>query len=242
MSLTVSEGATGTYTPPVAGTFTARCIGLIDLGTQASTFEGETKHAHKLLVQFELTDPDNRRDDGSAHIVSKRFTASLHPKAALRGFLEAWRGRPFTPQELAGFHLKALLGLPCLLSLVHATKGDRTYCNIAGAMKLPKGMPAPAGELELTHFDLSAPDWVQFELLPERIRAQIEQAPEFAQAAAGRPQRVNIPPPAAPAPAASPAARGMRAMAQAVAPAAPAAAPVATPGAALADMDDDIPF
>ena len=120
MSLTVSEGATGTYTPPEAGTFTARCIGLIDLGTQASTFEGETKHAHKLLVQFELTDPDNRRDDGSAHIVSKRFTASLHPKAALRGFLEAWRGRPFTPQELAGFHLKALLGLALTLGSVGA--------------------------------------------------------------------------------------------------------------------------
>jgi hypothetical protein len=32
MALTVSEGATGTYTPPEAGTFTARCCALIDLG------------------------------------------------------------------------------------------------------------------------------------------------------------------------------------------------------------------
>ena len=223
MSLTVSEGATGTYTPPEAGTFTARCVGLIDLGTQASTFEGETKHAHKLLVQFELTDPDNRRDDGSAHIISKRFTASLHVKAALRQFLETWRGRPFTPEELQGFDLKVLLEQPCLLSLVHATKGDRTYCNIAGAMKLPRGMQPPAGTLPLVHFDLSNPNWAAFELLPERIRQQIEASPEFATATAGRPQRVAIPASPAPSPAPTP------------------AAPVAA-GAGFDDMADDIPF
>ena len=148
MSLTVSEGATTAYAPPEAGTFTARCIALIDLGTQRTTYEGEAKSAHKLLLQFEITDPDNRRADGEPFTVSKRFTASLHAKAALRGFLEAWRGRPFTPEELRGFDLKTLLGVPCLLGIVHSSKEGRTFANISSCMRLPKGMAAPAGALE----------------------------------------------------------------------------------------------
>lgn len=199
MTLTVSEGASGTYSPPEAGTFAARCIGLIDLGTQTTTYEGEAKSAHKLLVQFELCDPDNRRDDGTRHTISKRFTASLHPKAALRQFLESWRGRPFTPEELRGFDLPKLLGQPCLLGLVHAEKDGKTFANVSSAMRLPKGMAAPQGELELVQFDLSAPDWQVFALLPQRLQDQIASAPEYQ--AAKAPARVVMGAPAAPAPA-----------------------------------------
>lgn len=225
MSLTVSEGATGTYTPPEAGTYPARCIGLIDLGTQTSVYEGESKSAHKLLLQFELCDADARRDDGAPHTVSKRFTASLHPKAALRQFLEAWRGRPFTPEELRGFDLPKLLGQTCLLGLVHTEKDGRTYANIASVVKLPKGMAAPNGELDLVQFDLSAPDWQVFATLSQRLQDQIAASPEYQRA--GPPARVTL---GTSAPAPAP---------QAPAPAAPPPQPAA---AALAAMEDDIPF
>lgn len=230
MSLTVSEGASGTYTPPEAGTFTARCVGLIDLGTQASTFDGETKTAHKLLMQFEITDPDNRRDDGSAHIISKRFTASLHAKAALRGFLEAWRGRPFTADELRGFELHRLLGAACLIGIVHTDKDGRTFANISSIMKLPKGMAAPESLLPLTQFDLSAPDWETFSTLPQRLQDQIMASPEY-QRGKQVPARVSVTgAPASPAPAPRPAPTASPA------PAAPAAA------SGFDDLDDDIPF
>ena len=235
MSLTVSEGASGTYTPPEAGTFAARCVAVIDLGTQTSTYEGETKAAHKLLMQFEVCDNDNRRDDGSPHIVSKRFTASLHAKAALRGFLEAWRGRPFTPDELRGFDLKTLLDVPCLLGIVHSDKGDRTYANISSVMRLPKGMPAPVGVQHLTWFDLSAPDWESFSMLPQRLQDQITASPEY-QRGKQVPARVSVtgnPPSATPAP---------RPPAPSPAPAAPPAAPAGAVGSGVDDMADDIPF
>lgn len=185
------------------------------------------KAAHKLLMQFELTDPDNRRDDGSAHVVSKRFTASLHAKAALRGFLEAWRGRPFTADELRGFDLKTLLGVPCLLGVVHNDKDGRTYANISSVMRLPKGMQAPEGTMLLTHFDLSAPDWETFSMLPARLQEQIMLSPEYQRTQA--PARVSVSGnPASPAPAPRPA---------------PAAAPSpAAAGSGFDDMDDDIPF
>lgn len=235
MSLTVSEADTGaTYRPCPAGTWPARCVQLVDLGTQQSTFEGQTRTARKVLVGFEVCDPEARRDDGAPFVVSKRFTLSLHEKSALRAFLQSWRGKPFTPEELRGFDLTTLLGVPCLLGVVNVEKDGRTYANISSCMRVPKNMPAPAGELEPAHFDLSNPNWVQFELLPDRIRQQIEASPEFAQAAAGRPQRVVVPA----APTDSPA-RAVRAMAQALA---PTRAPAATPGAEFGDMEDDLPF
>jgi len=232
MALTVSEGA-GTYTPPEQGTYAARLFGLIDLGTQTSTWEGEEKTAHKILLQFEITDAENRRDDGTAHTLSRRFTASLHPKAALRKLLEAWRGRPFTPEELKAFDLKTLLGVPCLVGIIHESKGDKTYANLSSIMRLPKGF-APGIDTEpLIHFDLSEPDWTVFAQLPSRLQDQIAASPEFARLSP--PKSVTLPPASAPA-----------AQAPAPAPTAPAPAPQAPAGAASGsgfdDMDDDIPF
>lgn len=179
MSLTIAETSTTDYTPPEAGTFTARCTSVIDLGTQKTLWEGEEKQAHKLLLSFEITDNENRRADGSPHTVSKRFTASLHAKAGLRKFLESWRGRPFTPQELAGFDVKNVLGLPCLVGIVHETKGEKVYANLSSVMKLPKGMPAGAGALEAVAFDLAAPDWQVYAGLSSRLQTQIAESPEF---------------------------------------------------------------
>ena len=228
MALTVSEGATGTYTPPEAGTFPARCCALIDLGTQTATYEGETKAARKILVSFEITDSDNRRDDGSPHIVSKRFTASLHPKAGLRKFLEAWRGRPFTAEELKAFDLKTLLGIPCLLGIVHQEKGDRVYANLSSCMKLPKGFAAAPGAEPLVSFDLDAPDWQAFAGLSSRLQAQIAEAPEFAKA--NPPKTVQL------------AAAGHAPAQGTAAPAAPPSPPAGAAGSGFDDMADDEPF
>ena len=228
MALTVSEGATGAYTPPEAGTFPARCCALIDLGTQTSTFEGETKAARKILVSFEITDSDNRRDDGSPHIVSKRFTASLHPKAGLRKFLEAWRGRPFTAEELKAFDLKTLLGIPCLLGIVHQEKGDRVYANLSSCMKLPKGFAAAPGAEPLVSFDLDAPDWQAFAGLSSRMQAQIAESPEFAKA--NPPKTVQL------------AAAGHAPAQGTAAPAAPPSPPAGAAGSGFDDMADDVPF
>ena len=146
MSLTVSEGS-GTYVPCPPGSYPARLCSLVDLGTQTTTWEGEPKTAHKVLLTFEVTDPETRRDDGSAHTISRRFTASLHVKSALRKLLEAWRNKTFTSDELRQFDLKVLVGMPCMVSVIHETKGDKTFANLASVMKLPRGF-APGIETE----------------------------------------------------------------------------------------------
>jgi hypothetical protein len=65
-----SEG--GSYTPPPVGTHLALCYRIIDLGTQKTTYNGETKTAHKLMISWEL--PQERMDDGRPFAISKRCT------------------------------------------------------------------------------------------------------------------------------------------------------------------------
>lgn len=180
----VSESTGGAaFTPCPAGSYLARCVRLIDLGTQTTDFQGETKTARKVLLAFEVLDDETRRDDGQPFVLAKRYTASLHEKSALRKDLASWRGRDFTPDELKGFDLAAVLGKDCFISVVDATKGDRTYSNLASIMKPPKGMKPPEGTCNepLLHWDMAAPSpaWSAYAQLHPKLAAQIETSPEF---------------------------------------------------------------
>lgn len=232
----IPDTTTTDYTPLPAGTYPARCTGLIDLGTQTSNYDGDTKAARKVLAQFEILDAETRRNDGTPFTVSKRFTLSKHEKSALRGFLQGWRGRDFTPEEIKRFDLAVVLGQPCLLSVVSVTKDGKTFPNIASAAKLPRGMTAPAGELPLQHFDLTAPDWAVYAQLGSRLQGQIAESPEF-QAIPNKPRSIAVPPTPSPAPAVAAVARQSPAMAPAAQPAPPAYATEFAPFG-----DEDIPF
>lgn len=166
--------------PP--GVYTARCYRLIDLGTQKSTYQGETKSARKLLLSFELLsdEPTERMSDGRAFSVSRRFTVSLGDKAALRAFIESWRGRALTQEEItAGFDIGRIVGVYGLLNLVESERDGRTYSNIASISPLPKNMPRPEGENPSTLFDMAAPDWAVFDALSDRLKEQISDSPEY---------------------------------------------------------------
>lgn len=191
------------FTPCPAGSYLARCVRIVDLGTQTTDYQGETKTAHKVLLAFEVLDDETRRDDGTPFVIQKRYTASLHGKAALRKDLASWRGRDFTPQELKGFDLAAVLGKDAFISVVEQTKDGRTFANLASIMKPPKGMRAPEGTANepLLHWDMAAPDWAVFAQLHPKLAAQIEASPEFA--ALQKPARVSLPAPAPAAPTAT---------------------------------------
>src|SRR5688572_17810697 len=91
-----SEG--GNYTPPPPGTHPAICYRFIDLGTQTSSFpgnNGQPKQTRKVMISWEITDPELRMEDGKPFSISSRYTWSMHEKATLRKTLESWRGAPF---------------------------------------------------------------------------------------------------------------------------------------------------
>lgn len=164
---------------PPAGPQAARCTRLIDLGAQLSDYQGEAKSARKVLLTWRLSE---LRSDGEPFQVSRRFTASLHEKAALRSFLKSWRGRDFTPDELAAFDLKKLLGAPALLNLTPTQRNGRDYVDIVSVSPIPRGMPLPQplGDNEGLLFDLSdSSTHHHLQDLSERLQEQIKDSPEW---------------------------------------------------------------
>jgi len=168
------------------GVFASRLITLADLGTQKVDFQGEIKRQRKLLMTFELLG-DERMTNGEPFKISRRFTLSLHEKAALRVTLEAWRSRKFTPDEVkAGIPLEKMLGAYALLTLIESEREGKTYSNIASISSLPKGMPKPDGVGDLILFDLNAPDWQAFDKLSKKTQETIMASPEGIKAFNGR--------------------------------------------------------
>src|ERR1043165_7214119 len=101
----LSDNGNTSFEQPPSGSHAARCIAIIDLGTQRSTYEGEAQIKRQVIVRWELPTELMTTGDfqGKPFTVSKFYTASLHEKSGLRKDLASWRGRDFTPEELKGF-------------------------------------------------------------------------------------------------------------------------------------------
>jgi hypothetical protein len=176
MGLTASEGDFK-LTPP--GTHLAICIGVIDLGTQKTVFEGKEKRNKKVRIVWELC---NEKDDsGKVITTGKSYTTSLGDRATLRAHLQSWRGRAFTPDELKGFKLETIVGKPCVLTIIHEAKtGGGMRDSIASITNIMKGMPVPPQVNPSTTFDIDAWDNAKFDKLPPFLQKWILESPEGA--------------------------------------------------------------
>ncbi len=177
MSLILSENNGGSHIEPIEpGTYPALCYGLVDAGdTYNETYD---KWSRKVIILWEL--PGEKLDLGGdepvSRTISKTYTASLNDKAKLRADLQAWRGRPFTAEELASFDLRTIVGAPCFLNIQQREYKDRTYADVAGIVKLPKGMPVPVGTLEKLVFDLDTDKLSMLEDMPSWIAERIRKS------------------------------------------------------------------
>jgi hypothetical protein len=143
MPIIASASETKNYLPAPEGVHHAVCCDVIDLGMVKSAFlddKGNEKWQHKINVVWQI---EELRDDGKRFQLYKRYTLSLHEKAALRHDLESWRGKVFTSDELAGFDVEKLKGANCLVNVQHkkSPDGTRTYANVVSVMPLLKNMP-----------------------------------------------------------------------------------------------------
>lgn len=113
------------------GSHQAVCVDIVDLGMVETEWKGTKKLVHKirLVWQVELED-GARQKDGARFEVSRSFTNSLYETSRLRPFLEQWRGKKFTDEELKGFGLKNLLGINCQLQVLHEEWNGKTYANV----------------------------------------------------------------------------------------------------------------
>lgn len=147
MGITAKQGAQRELTP--AGAHVARCIKVIHFGhIPEINFHGQNEHINKVRITWEL--PNEMRvfdeDKGEQPLsISKDYTVSLGEKANLRKDLEGWRGKQFTHDQLQGFDIANLLGVECMINIIHRTAktSGNDYSVVSSISPLPKGTTCP---------------------------------------------------------------------------------------------------
>ena len=168
-----SDAGEGFKQPPL-GTHLARCIGVIDIGTQHSELYDVTQR--KVVVRWEL--PTELMDDGRPFICQKFYTQSLNEKSNLYADLVNWRGKEFSAEELKGFDAKNILDKTCMLSLTDKNGKAR----VTGIMKGPKHMEVPPRVNDLVYLSLEPGEFDAkvFDGLSDWFKEQIAKSPEYA--------------------------------------------------------------
>ena len=127
MSLTITDkGGSADFPKLEKGIYEGTLYSIVDLGTRLEAFgNDEPKPKHQVTLAFEITAavrPENNQtlmEDGRPFAVSKKYTLSLHEKAALRLDVESWRGMSLSDEELRGFDLVGLLGMTAKIEVGH---------------------------------------------------------------------------------------------------------------------------
>lgn len=163
MSLIAKEGEKGEKILAPTGTIQAVCFDVWDLFTQETDFMDENGQAivqHKIKLGWELEKrivSENEELNGKRFRIYKDYTLSLSEKSTLRKDLESWLSRPLTKPELKGFNLESLVGINCLLSVVHKqSKKGNLYAVVGNVVALPEGMKFLEPETKR-----SVPNWIE---------------------------------------------------------------------------------
>jgi hypothetical protein len=178
-----ATGGGGDFEPCPAGVYPAILYRIVDLGTQKESFEGKESARRKVLLSFEISDPETAmQDTGKPFTIHRRFTLSMHPQGALRPFISAWRGKVLTDGEAANFDLSILMEKPALLNITHAERAGKTRADIATIMPLPKGYVSAKLQNPPVLFQAERPDLDTLHALGKGLQATIEASPEFQRA------------------------------------------------------------
>lgn len=174
--------------PPV-GNQVGRLYSIIHIGSSQYDFKGETITTNKVRFTFELPDELREFKEGEGMkpmVISQELNLSMGEKSKLRPFVEGLIGTALTKEESNNFDVETLIDTTCLLNIVHVTKNDKTFANIASVSPLPKSMLKPVGINEAMilnygdRWDVSV-----FNSLPEFLRKKMEETPEYKKATDG---------------------------------------------------------
>lgn len=167
------------------GNYVARCYQMVEIGTVTESVLGVEKTQKKVRIGWELPEEMKvfKQENGEQTLViSKEFTLSMHEKSNLRLALKSWRGKDFTEEEARKFDITKLVGVPCMLNIIHiASKADasKIYEQISGITPLHKSVICP---LQINdNFILSFDDFDKsnFDKLPDFIKDKIRGSKEY---------------------------------------------------------------
>ncbi len=157
---------------------------MVHIGTVKNEYQGETKMLNRIRIGWELpteTRVFNPEKGEQPMMIENTYTLSMHEKATLRAVLQSWRGKPFTEDEARAFDVTKLLGVPCMINVIHkpSKDGTRLYSNIAGVTPMPKGVACPPQVNPTFELNYDEFDQAKFESLPEFIRNEMKGSVEY---------------------------------------------------------------
>lgn len=173
-----AKTSAGNFEPVAAGTHIAICDMVVDLGVQPGSGMYPTPK-RQVFIRFEFPnermewEKDGKKLTGPA-VLGKTYTASMNEKANLRRDLGSWRGKSFTDEEAEAFDVSAILGKSCMVSITHTAKGEKTYANITGLLKLMKGIDPKTLLPEIPPIYYGPDDTTKYALLPEWLQKKID--------------------------------------------------------------------
>jgi hypothetical protein len=124
---------------------------MVHIGSVKWEYMGEEKITDKVRLSFEIPSEMRKFNTGMGSrpkmmpmSISKEYTLTMYEKGNLRKDLESWRGKGFTDTEANSFDITKLLGVECMISVVHKTsKQGKEYSLISTISPLMKGTKAP---------------------------------------------------------------------------------------------------
>jgi prolyl oligopeptidase PreP (S9A serine peptidase family) len=180
----IATNSGGDFKLTEAGTHVARCVWVVDLGSQPNkntNADGELTFTRKVFINWEVYVADEEPS-----LVGSAYTLSTYKESHLGKALASWRGRPFTPEEEKAFDVTQLINAPCMLTLVHNTVGSKTYCNVQSVAKLMKGLPVPEPKTAPLVFLFADPDWDIYDNFSDGMKKWIAKADEWSLILEGR--------------------------------------------------------
>ena len=164
-----------------SGTYPCVCCGVIDVGTQKTSFNGIEKIKGEFRIVFEFPNELVEIDgEMKPRQLSRRFAKFTNEKSNFGIFMKSWRGRDFSQEELADFDLGNLLGMQGMGCVVHNTSKNngKSYANLDSVIQPIKGMDAGTPET-LRYFVITDKEtWPTFAHLPAFMQEEINKSEE----------------------------------------------------------------
>ncbi len=178
MGLMAKDTGGGDFVLAPQGNHVARCYQVIDLGMQKGSYKGVDNIKHQVFINWEL--PNTLMEDGQPFSIAGWYTVSLNEAANLRAHLESWRGKAFTKDELGGFELENVIGVPCMINVVHNTNdAGSVRAKISAITPMPEEFECPAAVNAPVGYFIATHDEAVFQSLPEWMHKKINRGNDF---------------------------------------------------------------
>jgi hypothetical protein len=166
----------GNVEPVEPGGYEARVVQIIDLGEQKQRpYKGQEKPpCNEIMVTYEfcnefLKDEDGKELEDKPRWYSERIPMKPFYSEKARS---TKRYKAIDPNMVHDANWAKVVGMPCIVVMVHNTKDDKTYCNIGDVTpireKVAKTLPELVNPPKV--FDLEEPDLEVFYSLPEWVQ------------------------------------------------------------------------